>query len=455
MITRPAPDRTLDACAAALEAGRTSARALVEACLARIDDEGGEGARTFVHVDRAVALAAADATDGLRRAGAAPSRFAGIPISVKDLFDVRGQVTRAGSTVLADAPPALEDAVAVARLRRLGFVPIGRTNMTEFAYSGLGLNPHYGTPRNPWRRADGYVPGGSSSGAAISVSDGMAHAGLGSDTGGSCRIPAAFTGLVGYKPTARRVPLTGTVPLSTSLDSIGSIANSVACCAIIDAAMAGDDPTPLPVRPLRGLRLAVPTHVALDDLDDDIAEAFEAALARLRDAGVRIEHVPFPEFAGVAGLGAKGGLAAAESYAWHRWLLAERRADYDPRVAARIARGAEQDAADYLDLLAARRALMTRASARMAAYDGLLMPTVAIAPPRIADLADDEAFRATNLMALRNCTLVNVMDGCAVSLPMHRLGTAPAGLMLAGVGGADRAVLAIGAAVEAVLGDRS
>ena len=381
MTTPPPPDRTLEACAARLEAGRTSARALTEACLARIEDEGGEGARTFVHVDRAAALAVADAMDALRRAGAAPSRFAGIPISVKDLFDVRGQVTRAGSTVLADAPPAREDAVAVARLRRLGFVLIGRTNMTEFAYSGLGLNPHYGTPRNPWRRADGHAPGGSSSGAAVSVADGMAHAGLGSDTGGSCRIPAAFTGLVGYKPTACRVPLTGTLPLSTSLDSIGSIAHSVACCAIIDASMAGDRVRPLPERRLDTLRLAVPTDVALDDLDAGVANAFAAALGRLERAGVRVEHVPFPEFAEVAALNGKGGFAAAESFAWHRRLLGARRSDYDPRVAARIARGAEQSAADYLDLLSGRRSLVARASARGAAYDGLLMPTVAITPP--------------------------------------------------------------------------
>ncbi len=449
----PTNDRTLDACAAALEAGGTSARALVEACLARIEDADGEGARTFVHVDRAAALATADAMDALRGAGAAPSRFAGIPVSVKDLFDVQGQVTRAGSTVLADVPPARDDAVAVARLRRLGFVLIGRTNMTEFAYSGLGLNPHHGTPRNPWRRANGYVPGGSSSGAAVSVTDGMAHAGLGSDTGGSCRIPAAFTGLVGYKPTACRVPLTGTIPLSTSLDSLGSLAHSVACCAVIDAVMAGDRVLPLPERSIRGLRLAVPTDVALDDLDASVAGAFAAALDRLDRAGARIEHVPFPEFAEVAGLNGKGGFAAAESFAWHRRLLATRGAGYDPRVAARIARGAEQSAADYLDLLAARRSIIARASARGAAYDGLLMPTVAIAPPRIADLAADEAFGRTNLLALRNCSLVNVIDGCAVSLPVHRPGEAPAGLMLAGMAGADRAILAVGAAMEAALRD--
>ena len=223
---------TLATLAADLDSGRTTSRKLVEECLARIADPAGEGPRAFIHVDREAALTAADAMDRLRKVNAVPSRFAGIPISIKDLFDIKGQVTRAGSRALDDSPAAEHDAASVARLRQAGFVLIGRTNMTEFAYSGIGINPHFGTPKGGWNRAVGHVPGGSSSGAAVSVLDGMAHGALGTDTGGSCRIPAAYNGIVGYKPTQRRVPLDGSVPLSFSLDSIGPLARSVACCAM-------------------------------------------------------------------------------------------------------------------------------------------------------------------------------------------------------------------------------
>src|SRR5580692_9991121 len=279
MCPRMTPKPTLAELAADLATGRTSSRALVEACLEKIEDPSGEGRRAFLHVDRGSARAQADAMDLLRSSGAAPSPYAGIPISIKDLFDITGQVTRAGSTVLGDRPAATQDAASVARLRRAGFVLIGRTNMSEFAFSGLGLNPHYGTPRNPWERAEGHIPGGSSSGAAISVTDGMAHGALGTDTGGSCRIPAAFTGLVGYKPTARRVPQQGTVPLSPSLDSIGPIARSVACCALLDALLAAQAPPDLRDCALSGRHFAVPRTLVLEDMDQHVAAAFDTALS--------------------------------------------------------------------------------------------------------------------------------------------------------------------------------
>src|SRR5436305_14421115 len=232
---------TLGSLAADLDAGRTTARALVDACLARIADTDGEGARAFLHVDAEAAIEAAEAMDRLREVNAAPSPFAGIPISIKDRFDIKGQVTRAGSRALEDSAPATADAPVVARLRRAGFVVIGRTNMTEFAYSGIGINPHYGTPKSVWQRGEGHVPGGSSSGGEVSVADGMAHGALGTATGGSCRIPAAWNGIVGFKPTQGRVPLDGAVPLSSSLDSIGPLARTVACCAAMDAVLA-DEP---------------------------------------------------------------------------------------------------------------------------------------------------------------------------------------------------------------------
>src|SRR6516225_6173262 len=251
------PNPTLAALADDLEAGRTSARQLVEDCLARIADPAGEGQRTFIRVDREAALEAADAMDRLRKAKAAPSRFAGIPVSIKDLFDIRGQVTRAGSRALEDSAPAERDAPAVARLRRAGMIVIGRTNMTEFAYSGIGINPHYGTPKGAWRRDVRHVPGGSSSGAAVSIVDRMAYGALGTDTGGSCRIPAAYNGIVGYKPTQRRIPLEGGVPLSFTLDSYGPLARSVNCCAVLDAVLANEPVIALRPRPIRGMRLAV------------------------------------------------------------------------------------------------------------------------------------------------------------------------------------------------------
>src|SRR6202048_755645 len=265
-----------------LEGGRTSARKLVDECLARIADTSGEGMRTFIHVDAEAAIEAAEAMDRLREIKAPPSPFAGIPISIKDLFDIRGQVTRAGSRALEDSAPAEADATVVARLRRAGFVVIGRTNMTEFAYSGIGINPHYGTPKGAWQRNVGHVPGGSSSGAAVSVVDGMAHGALGTDTGGSCRIPAAYNGIVGFKPPQRRVPLDGGVPLSFTLDSFGPLARSVGCCAVLDAVLANETVAPLQPRSIRGMRLAVPTTVALDELDDAVAKTFERASETLR-----------------------------------------------------------------------------------------------------------------------------------------------------------------------------
>jgi aspartyl-tRNA(Asn)/glutamyl-tRNA(Gln) amidotransferase subunit A len=442
---------TLAALADDLENGRTSARKIVDGCLARIADTSGEGARAFIRVDAEAAIEAAEAMDRLREVNAAPSPFAGIPVSIKDLFDIKGQVTRAGSRALDDSPPAETDAPVVARLRRAGFIVIGRTNMTEFAYSGIGINPHYGTPKGAWQRSVGHVPGGSSSGAAVSIADRMAHGALGTDTGGSCRIPAAYNGIVGFKPTQRRVPLEGGVPLSFTLDSFGPLARTVACCAVLDAVLANEAIVPLQPRPIRGMRLAVPTTVALDELDDAVARAFERALETLSRRGALIERIAVPEFLDVATINAKGGFAAAESYAWHRYLIVSKGDVYDPRVSARILRGESLSAADYIDLLGARKSLIARAAARLAPYDALALPTTANTPPRIADLTDDRAFTKANLRSLRNCTLINMMDGCAISLPCHREGEVPVGLMLAASGGADRRIFELAAGMEDVI----
>jgi aspartyl-tRNA(Asn)/glutamyl-tRNA(Gln) amidotransferase subunit A len=448
------PEPTLTTLAADLAAARTSSRALVHACLERIEDPEGEGRTTFLHVDKGAALAQADAMDLLRSAGAAPSAYAGIPISIKDLFDVRGQVTRAGSTVLATRPAAARDAPCVARLRRAGFVLIGRTNMTEFAFSGLGLNPHYGTPRNPWQREQGRIPGGSSSGAAISVADAMAHGALGTDTGGSCRIPAAFTGVVGFKPTARRVPRDGAIPLSTTLDSIGPLARSVACCAILDAVLADEQPAELSQSTVSGLRFAVAKTFVLEQMEDEVAAHFERSLSQLSAAGAHIEALDIPELAEVPNINAKGGFAPAESYAWHRRLIESSAAAYDPRVLTRIQKGASQTAVDYIELLAARRAFIDDVEKRIAGFDALLMPTTPMIPPRIAALQNDADFARINALALRNPAVINLLDGCAISVPNHSEGEPPTGLMLCARGGQDRQLLRHAAAAADVVSGR-
>jgi aspartyl-tRNA(Asn)/glutamyl-tRNA(Gln) amidotransferase subunit A len=437
--------------ARALAAGAKS-RALVEECLARIEDPAGEGKRVFLKVHSAAARAAADYYDHLRGRGAAPSPFAGIPISIKDLFDIAGDVTTAGSTALRDAAPAKQDAPSVARLRAAGFIPIGRSNMTEFAFSGLGINPHYDTPSSPYdRKAAPRIPGGSSSGAAVSVTEGMALGGLGTDTGGSCRIPAALCGIVGFKPTAYRVPTVGAFPLSTSLDSIGPLAATVECCAILDAVLAGEPVTELPEFPLAGLRMAVPQTMVLDHVEPEVARAFDAALAALRKSGALIVDLPLRELNELQGINAKGGLSAAEAYAIHRPVIAKAEKMYDPRVLSRILRGREQDAADYIDLVAARADFVRRFAGITAPYDALVMPTTPVVAPPIADLVAEEPYRRTNMLVLRNPSIANFVDGCAISLPCHRAGDAPVGLMLFGAHGADRRLLAIAAAIEKVV----
>lgn len=446
------PKPTLASLAIDLASGRASSRSLVEACLDRIEDPAGEGSRTFLLVDKRAVLAQADAMDLLRSSGAAPSRYAGIPVSIKDLFDITGQVTRAGSTALKDRPAATRDATSVARLRRAGFILIGRTNMSEFAFSGIGMNPHYGTPRNPWERAQDRVPGGSSSGAAVSVTDLMAHAALGTDTGGSCRIPAAFTGLVGYKPTAQRVPRTGAIPLSTTLDSVGPLARSVACCASLDAVLAGESPPDLSDRRVAGLRFGIPQTTVLDDMDTHVARHFERSLSQLAAAGAHLEHIELPEFgAPVTRMNAQGGFSAAESYTWHRSLIESHGAQYDPRVLVRIQRGATQSAADYIELMAARKAFIAAVEARIERFDALLMPTTPIIAPRSADLANDADFFHSNGLALRNPSIINLLDGCAISIPNHADGEPPTGLMLACAGGQDARLFRCAALAESVV----
>ena len=434
--------------AAELDSGRTTSRALIEDALQRIADPAGEGKRSFIKVYDAAARQAADAQDALRGAGYKPSPLAGLPVSVKDLFDIAGERTLAGSKARDDTPPAVKDAAIVARLKAAGAVIIGRTNMTEFAFSGVGINPHYGTPGNPWDRAR--IPGGSSSGAGVSVADGQGVIGIGSDTGGSVRIPAALCGIVGFKPTQKRVSLDGAFPLSTTLDSVGPLASSVACCAIADAIMAGAPPiAPTPLGPA-GLRLGIPRGTYLfDDLDAAVAEGFERALRVLARADARLEDLPMPELADYPAINAKGGFSPPEAYATHAELIARRGDDYDPRVRLRIARGAEMSAADYVKLTADRARFIARVDARSESLDALLAPTVACIAPPIATFAADADFYRLNTRILRNPSVVNFLDRCAITLPVSTPGEAPVGLMLIGPHGGDKRLLAIARGIEA------
>ncbi len=369
------------------------------------------------------------------------SPLAGLAVSVKDLFDVAGQNTPAGSLVLADAPPAIKDATAVARLRAAGAAIIGRSNMTEFAFSGVGINPHYGTPANAAMTDRPRIPGGSSSGGAITVATGAAHVGLGSDTGGSIRIPAALNGIVGFKSTARLVPTDGAIPLSFTLDTVSAMTRSVRDAILVHEILANRRVS-LSNAALPTYRLAVASSVMLDDMEPAVASAFEQTLAKLRDAGAEIVEIPLKELLELAPMQANGSFSPAESFHWHRQLIAKDSARYDARVLTRIMRGAGMSATDYIELLLARKDWIARMENALQPFDAVLSPTVPLLAPPIAGLApgagqdaardaalDAEFFRVNGLL-LRNPSAINMLDGCAISLPCQRPGEPPVGLML-------------------------
>jgi aspartyl-tRNA(Asn)/glutamyl-tRNA(Gln) amidotransferase subunit A len=421
----------------------------LEQALHRIADPKGEGAKACLTVYADAARAAADAADARAKAGISLGPLDGAIVSIKDLFDVAGESTRAASKILAEeAPPAAADAPVVRRLRAAGAVIIAKTNMTEFALGAIGANPHFGTPGNPRDRAR--VPGGSSSGAAVTVGDGMAEIAIGSDTGGSVRIPAALCGIVGFKPSRQRVPTAGAFPLSTTLDSIGPLAGSVAACAKADAVMAGEDFTPMAGVPLAGLRFGIAQGFPLENLDTTVGAAFDAAIARLERAGVRVTHETIPLLDDMRRVSAYGGIVQPEACAIHRERLARRAGDIDPNVRVRIERGCAVTAADYINMLYARERLVRAMDARLAALDALIMPTTGIVAPTIAEVADPEVFAARNAMLLRNTSIGNFFDLCGISLPLPA--PLPVGLMLLSRNGHDHALLRIAAAVESLLG---
>ena len=396
------------------------------------------------------ALTAARAADA---AGNDPDRpLAGLPITIKDLFDVAGETTLSGSIVRKGLPAAETDVVVVARLCEAGAALTGRTNMVEYALGGVGLNPHYGTPRNPADPAVARVPGGSSSGAAVSVGLGLAVGAVGSDTAGSVRIPAALCGLVGFKPTQARVPLTGAIELARSLDSIGPIANSVTDCLTLDAVLAGA-PLDVASRPLSGMRFAAAQTVVLDDIDPHVAAAYERALRTLADAGATIEEVPLTQIGEIAEINQPSGLSPIECWAAHGDLVRSREADVDHRVSQRMKLGDGISVADYLAIQDRRARWIVETEKALASFDAVLAPTVPMVAPPIADLeASDEAYFEVNRLMLRNPFFVNWLDGCAFSVPCQAPGELPVGLMIAGPRDADARIAEVALAAEAALG---
>jgi aspartyl-tRNA(Asn)/glutamyl-tRNA(Gln) amidotransferase subunit A len=427
-----------------------SSRARLDAALAGIDNPKGEGARACLTVYREQAKAAAEAADARARAGISLGPLDGAIVSIKDLFDVAGEVTRAGSKVIAEeGRPAEQDAVVVRRLRAAGAVIIAKTNMTEFAFSGVGVNPHFGTPGNPADRAR--IPGGSSSGGAVAVADGLCEISIGSDTGGSTRIPASLCGIVGFKPSRQHVPTDGVFPLSWSLDSIGPMARTVADCANADAVMAGDAPHALEPAPLANLRVGVAQGMPLDRLDDNVGRRFPAALDRVEKAGVRLSPEKLPLLDDMAAVYARGGVLAPEAFAIHRDRLARRGDAIDPLVRARLDRAGSIAAADYIDMMRSRAGLIRGMDARLADLDVLVMPTTPIVAPLMSEVAAPDEFARRNAMLLRNTTIWNFFDCCAISLPLPSDGGLPVGLMLVARNGCDRRLLRIAAAVERLL----
>lgn len=428
--------------------GETSHEAWVAQALEGASSDAAKHVFTQLYSD--AALTAARHADASQRAGVELPALAGLPVTIKDLYDVAGETTMAGSVVCAGEPAATADAVAVARLRTAGAAIVGKTNMTEFAFSGVGINPHHGTPRNPADAAVARIPGGSSSGAAVSVALGLAVAGLGSDTGGSIRIPAALCGLVGFKSTQSRVPRTGAFELARSLDTVCAMTRSVADCLLVDAAIA-DTPLAVRHRPLQGMRLAVPRTLMFDGIEPAVAQAFDRALGVLSAAGAIVVDIPLSELAEISQINAPGGFSPVEASAVHRARIGAQRARFDPRVAARVDLGMSVSAADYILMQDRRRDWIVRVEGAIEGFDALLCPTVPIVAPAIDALATDEAFFKANGLLLRNTFAINFLDGCAFSLPCQREGELPVGLMLSSLRGDDARLAAVALAVEAAL----
>ena len=404
---------------------------LAESIYHRIDAEDMGG--VFVTLTQDRALAEAQAAKRRLREGRPHGLLDGIPIGWKDLFDMRRSVTTAGSAVLANQPQAQSDADVVATLAEAGMVSIGRTNMSEFAFSGLGINPHYGTPINPHSVDQPLIPGGSSSGSGVAVATGLLPVAMGSDTGGSIRIPAALNGIVGYKATRGRYSMRGVFPLAISLDALGPLTRSVRDTFIIDAGLRGSLQA-APPRPAPPVRLVVPTNIVFDSCDSAVVEAFDAAIERIAASGVPVERRRIPCFAAIFELmGRHGALASAQAFALHRERLSGPNVvEIDRRVVARTRMGERIARSNYMTLQAERERLIAEFNSCLAPGELLAHPTVPqLAPPLVPLLLDDELFDQTNALMLRNTLIGNFLDMCAISVPCGPDGSLPIGFQLA------------------------
>ena len=429
-----------------------SIRDHLEIILSRLANRAADE-KVFTKLYAEAARAAADASDARARASVTLGPLDGTIVSIKDLFDVAGEATTAGSLMRRTAAPALRDAAIVSRLRQAGAVIIGKTNMTEFAFTAIGDNMHYGTPGNAVDASR--IPGGSSSGAGVSVGEGTSDISIGSDTGGSIRIPAALNGVVGFKPTARRVPLTGAYPLSATLDSIGPLGLSVAACAVADAVMAGEEPPPLHLPlPLDGLRVGVPRGLLFEDTESDVGVAFDRSLAGIERKGARLVDISIDDFiADMRAATKRGSIAAMEGAEMHAdWLATGASVPVDPHVSGPLSRAAMLPAPVYIRALRRRGALVAAMDERLTSVDVLALPTTPVTAPTIGSMAEDAELRDhVEGLLLRNTQVANQFDLCAISLPMPGM-LLPAGLMLVARNGHDRHLLRIAAEVERLLG---
>ncbi|MCW6030988.1 amidase [Pantoea sp. JK] len=433
-----------------LLAGQISPETLTQDALRAIAAESGEGKRVFTKVYSDAARQQAAQASARWQQQPPRSAIDGLPISIKDLFDVAGEVTTAGSRLLSNASVATANASLVDRLQQAGAAIVGKTNMSEFAFTGLGVNPHYGTPANPWQRAQQRIPGGSSSGAVVAVSDGMCLAAVGTDTGGSVRIPAALCGLTGFKPSASRIDQRGTLPLAASLDSIGVIAHDVRSCWLLDSVIA-DRPLAIDERNLSEAHFVIPQTRVLVGLDEHVSAAWLHALDLLRAQGVKITELPLQELAELDTINARGGITAWEAWQWHQHYAQSQPEAYDPQVLTRIQRGSLLNEGDAAELYQLRANWKQRVEQAVAPFDGILMPTVPLIAPTLAELEDPSRYMQVNLLMLRNTSVINMLDGCSISLPCHQPGAAPVGLMLSSTHGNDAALLSWAAAIETTL----
>jgi aspartyl-tRNA(Asn)/glutamyl-tRNA(Gln) amidotransferase subunit A len=434
-----------------IRSNEISTKEYVHQCIENIKNASGEGAKSFLYVAEDEAITTAQSQDALLKKGLQNGPLSGVTVSIKDLFDISGQVTASGSNVLRDNASATVDSEVVSHIRRAGGIVVGRTNMTEFAYSGLGLNPHFGTPLNPYDRSNGRIPGGSTSGGAISVTDQMAIIAVGSDTGGSCRIPAALCGIVGFKSTASRYSMAGILPLSRSLDSVGVLAPTVQCCQIMDGILFDGPKINNFEVSIDRLNIGVVENVVLEGMDKDVKKNYLRTIEVLKKSGANLRTINSKVFERVIQLQGQPKIVSAEANSEFETILALKGKGVDPRVSTRITKGKEITSAVYIQTLVERKLLIQAWQKEFLNDDVWVMPTVPVIAPLLDDLRLDEKYFECNSLMLRNPGLINFLDGCALSIPNHFGEGPPSGLMLVSPGNTDESLLRCGVAVEKML----